>query len=106
MGLLARLLESSSALEIVGRTFSLVDLSEVEVRELIADLSSEYVGLLLLVDVARQAKRLSRRKERSQENWSIVHRMSAASPDTGHRILVSMSRQVMATSFGPCRRIP
>ena len=62
MGLLARLLESSSALEIVGQTFNLVDLSEDEVREFIADLSSEYVGLLLLVDVARQAKRLSRRK--------------------------------------------
>ena len=62
MGLLARLLESSSALEIVGRTFNLVDLSEDEVREFIADLSSEYVGLLLLVDVARQAKRLSRSK--------------------------------------------
>jgi hypothetical protein len=42
MGLLARLLESSSGLEIVGRTFSLVDLSEDEVREFIADLSSEY----------------------------------------------------------------
>ncbi len=95
MELLGRLLESSDGLEIVGRVMSLTEVTEDEAREFVQELSGEYVGLLLLIDVSRYLKRASEEKrKRTEKNWAIVHRRIALSPDRGHRNLLAMSRLV------------